>query len=105
MIFNLEEINFKVGSHDNVKKILDGKKKKVFYQNENDNNKTYDDEIMKDQLDYIFDPRNNIRKEHTKNNKTSCKCLKTQCSKYFCSCLKNGQKCDILCSCKSCYNK
>ena len=65
----------------------------------------YYDRDLEDQLNYILDPDNNIKKEHEKRKKTnSCKCTKTACSKFSCNCLRNGIKCDFLCRCKNCEN-
>lgn len=67
---------------------------------------TFSDLDVDDMLDYILDPCNNIKKEYQKVKKnSSCKCQKTSCSKYSCNCLRNGNRCDLLCSCKNCENK
>ena len=52
-----------------------------------------------DKLNYIFE--SDIKKIKVSN---SCKCSKTNCSKYYCNCLRNGFKCDFLCSCNNCAN-
>ncbi len=73
---------------------------------EDSDDKDYLDVEVDDMLEYIFDPSNNLKKEYEKNKTSnSCKCKKTGCSKYSCSCLRNGNKCDFLCSCKTCGNK
>jgi len=92
-----------------LKEILAKKKKIIFIKDEK--NKDNDDENysyidVDEMLDYIFDPGNNLKKEYEKVKKgNSCKCKKTSCSKYSCNCLRNGNKCDLLCSCKNCENK
>ena len=66
----------------------------------------YNDRDIEEQLSYILDPVNNIKKEYQKAKMTnSCKCAKTGCSKYSCNCLRNRVACDFLCSCKNCENK
>lgn len=80
-------------------------------------------------LNYIFDNKIQENKSKHKNNynnsieniiqdtaiensaseKTErtifCTCRKTNCSKYYCFCLKNGLECGINCICKECDNK
>jgi hypothetical protein len=63
------------------------------------------EEDINTQLDYIFGETNNLKKEREKNKTfNSCKCAKTNCSKYSCNCLRLGVSCDFLCKCKDCFN-
>jgi hypothetical protein len=63
------------------------------------------EETLEDKLNYIFDKEKNVKNELRKVKPTnSCKCGKTNCSKYYCNCLRNGIKCDILCTCTNCSN-
>ncbi len=66
----------------------------------------YSDREIEEQLNYILDPANNIKKEYQKTKLTnSCKCAKTGCMKFSCNCLRNNVGCDFLCSCKNCGNR
>lgn len=65
----------------------------------------YSDTEINNQLDYIFESKNNLKREYEKNKKNnSCKCASTRCSKFSCNCLRNGVSCDFLCGCKNCDN-
>jgi hypothetical protein len=94
---------------EELKEIFAKKKKIIFMKDEkkkNNDDETYSCIDVNEMLDYIFDPGNNLKKEYEKVKKSnSCKCKKTSCSKYSCNCLRNGNKCDLLCSCKNCENK
>jgi hypothetical protein len=64
------------------------------------------EESLEDKLNYIFDKEKNVKTELKKLKfSNSCRCGRTNCTKYYCNCLRNGIKCDILCSCKNCNNK
>jgi hypothetical protein len=40
-----------------------------------------------------------------KNEKVSCACSKSECSKKYCECLRKGKRCGIDCTCKNCRNQ
>jgi hypothetical protein len=66
----------------------------------------YSDREIEEQLNYILDPANNIKKEYQKSKLgNSCKCAKTGCMKFSCNCLRNNVGCDFLCSCRNCENR
>lgn len=51
----------------------------------------------------VFD--NNFFENINESSKTSsCKCKRTKCIKYSCSCLKMGNKCNAFCNCLNCKN-
>jgi hypothetical protein len=108
LMFNKENITYtKKNDDEELKKMLNKKKNIIFIKDEeNKDNETYSNIDVNEMLDYIFDPGNNVKKEYEKVKKSnSCKCKKTNCTKYSCNCLRNGNKCDLLCSCKNCQNK
>ena len=47
----------------------------------------------------------NTKIDNQKGAYSICKCKKVECLKYSCSCLKSGNRCTSLCSCKNCKNK
>lgn len=95
-------------SFDNLREKLDKKKKflKVEEKMKKENFKNELESDLNEKLNYIFDPETNVKKGYAKEKKSnSCKCAKSNCTKFLCSCLRNGLKCDFLCSCKNCENK
>ncbi len=63
-----------------------------------DNNNENDKDINKENID-------NRVTNKTKERTIFCTCKKTNCSKYYCFCLKNGLECGANCSCNNCDNK
>ena len=77
------------------------------------------EDTIEGMLEYIFNnknQKNKFDKNNILNNKdntskvkspkkiNSCTCKKTNCSKYYCLCRRNGLICGIHCSCEGCLN-
>jgi hypothetical protein len=84
--------------------VQNSKRKKIKIAHTEESEK--DEDSLDEKLNYIFEKDNNIKNKMRKSKTSgSCKCNKTNCSNNYCNCLKNGFKCDILCSCTDCGNK
>lgn len=90
------------------------------FENKQPGNKSKNKKVTEEEEE--FNSKNNFRSKNKKLNEAEnanninnsnkqqkrtifCTCKKTNCSKYYCFCLKNGLECGINCVCNDCDNK